>query len=150
MLSRFRKLASSISKNARRRRADLFRSSFHIDESTTILDLGSQDGAHVNLVFEGTSVDPKNVCIADLKLDAMAAAQNRFGYRFAVIEEAGTLPFEDDSFDIVFCSSVIEHVTVPKEDVWKISDGSEFLNRSWISQTHFADEIRRVGRGYFT
>jgi SAM-dependent methyltransferase len=41
------------------------------------------------------------------------------------------LPFADRSFDIVFSNSVIEHVGDP------------------ASQRRFAEEIRRVGRGYF-
>ena len=41
------------------------------------------------------------------------------------------IPFSDQSFDFVFCNSVIEHVG------------------PWSSQADLAAEIRRVGKGYF-
>jgi len=48
-----------------------------------------------------------------------------------VMADGRNLPFEDKSYDIVFCNSVIEHLG------------------NWESQVMFANEIRRVGRGYF-
>lgn len=45
-------------------------------------------------------------------------------------DAAAGLPFEDDAFDLVYCSSVIEHVPPPRREA-------------------FAAEIRRVGKGWF-
>jgi hypothetical protein len=48
-----------------------------------------------------------------------------------VIADGTRLPFHDQSFDLIFCNSVIEHAG------------------DWNSQILFAEEIRRVGRRYF-
>jgi len=48
-----------------------------------------------------------------------------------IIADARRLPFRDESFDIAFSNSVIEHVGDPGD------------------QQEFASEARRVGRGYF-
>jgi SAM-dependent methyltransferase len=49
---------------------------------------------------------------------------------FVRADAADGLPFADDEFDLVYCSSVIEHVPPPRRGA-------------------FAAEIRRVGRGWF-
>src|SRR5689334_7028185 len=49
---------------------------------------------------------------------------------FERADAAEALPFEDSSFELVYCSSVIEHVPRPR-------------------RAAFAAEIRRVGRGWF-
>jgi SAM-dependent methyltransferase len=49
---------------------------------------------------------------------------------FVRADAADRLPFADQEFDLVYCSSVIEHVEPPRRGA-------------------FADEIRRVGRGWF-
>ncbi|HYM54810.1 MAG TPA: class I SAM-dependent methyltransferase, partial [Solirubrobacteraceae bacterium] len=49
---------------------------------------------------------------------------------FVRADAAAGLPFAEDEFDLVYCSSVIEHVPPPR-------------------RAAFAAEIRRVGRGWF-
>jgi SAM-dependent methyltransferase len=49
---------------------------------------------------------------------------------FVRADAAEELPFADDAFDLVYCSSVIEHVAPAR-------------------RARFAAEIRRVGRGWF-
>jgi SAM-dependent methyltransferase len=49
---------------------------------------------------------------------------------FVRADVADGLPFADGEFDLVYCSSVIEHVPPPRREA-------------------FAAEIRRVGRGWF-
>jgi SAM-dependent methyltransferase len=49
---------------------------------------------------------------------------------FVRADAAAGLPFADEEFDLVYCSSVIEHVPPPR-------------------RAAFASEIRRVGRGWF-
>ena len=54
-----------------------------------------------------------------------------------MLDESGRLPFPDDHFDIIFCSSTIEHVTVDKgvtEDiVWAklktLGEGADIASR---------------------
>jgi Methyltransferase domain len=66
-----------------------------------------------------------------------------------LIPQDGKLPFPDGFFDIVYCSSVIEHVTIPKSEVWTLRSGREFRERSLAHQREFAREIQRVGRQFF-
>ena len=49
---------------------------------------------------------------------------------FVRADAAAGLPFADDQFDLVYCSSVIEHVAPAR-------------------RAAFADELRRVGRGFY-
>jgi SAM-dependent methyltransferase len=143
------KLVKSISKKARKKRAIVFRNSFTIDENTKILDLGSETGSHIHSVLQGTRYNPRNVYIADIDSHYVEKGANRYGFVPLIINESESLPFEDGFFDIVFCSSVIEHVTVPKDQVWSLCSGKEFKNISSRRQQVFADEIQRLGKQYF-
>lgn len=114
-----------------------------------MLDLGSEDGSHIRSVLHGTAISPKNVYVADINPEAVAAAARRFGFTPVVIGEQGRLPFPDGFFDIVYCSSVIEHVTVPKDRVWELRSGGEFRRRSAERQKSFASEVERLSRQYY-
>ena len=48
------------SSQARSERAALFRQMFGLSERTRILDLGSESGANIHAVLEGTPVRPEN------------------------------------------------------------------------------------------
>jgi SAM-dependent methyltransferase len=148
-MSAIARIAKHVSRRARRQRAALFRSSFALGPATRILDLGSEDGSHIHDVLSGTAVTPANVYIADIKEHVVRRGQQLYGFTPVVIDQSQRLPFEDGYFDIVYSSSVIEHVTVPKEQVWGLHDGGEFRERAWRRQGQFADEIRRLGRQYF-
>lgn len=134
---------------ARRRRAKLFRSLFDLTVHTTVLDLGSEQGNAIADVLTGTPVKPENVWIADLSKADVSAGAARYGFHPVWLREGETLPFPDFSFDIVYCSSVIEHVTVPKSEVWNIRSESVFREMAFAAQLQFATEIGRVGRHFF-
>ena len=101
------------------------------------------------MLLAGTSITPRNVYIADIDPDAVARGAEIHGFTPVVINESGRLPFADGFFDIVHCSSVVEHVTVPKSDMWNIRSGREFRALSEAAQQKFADEIMRVGKQYY-
>jgi len=142
-------LSQRISANARRKRAGLFRAAFQLSETTRILDLGSQSGAHIHGVLAGTPVRPENTYIADIDAAALERGREKYGFNPVNIGQSGELPFPDGFFDIVYCSSVIEHVTVNKAQVWSMRSGKEFRELSLAHQHDFAREIRRVGRQFF-
>jgi len=144
-----RKVFQRYSENARSKRRAIFREYFHIDKATRILDLGSEDGSNIANVLAGSSYDPSNVYIADIDPAAVERGAERYGFQPVKLTENGLLPFDDNYFDIVYCSSVIEHVTVKKADVWTIVSGKEFQQKALNSQQRFADDIRRVGKYYF-
>ena len=138
-----------VSRKSRENRAVLFRQLFSIDETTKILDIGSEDGSNINFYLQGTNSRPENVYLADINESAIKTGKEKFGYQAVLLDESGKLPFDDKFFDIVFCSSVIEHVTIGKEEVWEMQNEDEFAKLSLERQTFLANEIRRIGRSFF-
>ena len=135
--------------HARDERRKIFRSHFCLTPSTRILDLGSQDGTHIAFVLNGSPVRSENVYIADIRASAIERGHRKFGFQPVLIAEADRLPFDDGFFDIVYCSSVIEHVTVPKDAIWTSMPTRDFVRLSRVNQVRFAREICRVGKSYF-
>jgi hypothetical protein len=134
---------------SRHKRSALFHATFRLDEHTRILDLGGANGVHVHALLSGTPVRPGNVYVADTDHTAVQSAADRFGYVPVPIGDDGPLPFADAWFDIVLCSSVIEHVTIPPGEIWTERSGARFSRRARAHQAAFARELVRVGRGYF-
>jgi SAM-dependent methyltransferase len=122
---------------------------FALSSSSRVLDLGGGNGDHIHAVLAGSPVKPANTYVADIEEGAVNAAAARYRFIPVVIAETGRLPFADGFFDIVFCSSVIEHVTVPKDMMWTLTSGSRFRSMARRRQREFAAEIWRVGKGYF-
>ncbi|HTU66507.1 MAG TPA: methyltransferase domain-containing protein [Steroidobacteraceae bacterium] len=143
------RLFQDFSARARRKRAVLFREAFALRPDTKILDLGSESGTNIHAVLSGTPVLPQNTYIADISAAAVERGAKNFGYQPVLVGENGKLPFPDGYFDIVYCSSVIEHVTLPKSEIWTTRSGREFRERSLQHQRAFAREIQRVGRQFF-
>ena len=148
-MSAISKLALQFSQNARRKRAELFRQWFSVDKETRILDIGSEDGTNIFNVLEGVEYEPANVFIADIDVASVQQGRLKYGFNGVTIEETGSLPFKSGAFDIIYCSSVIEHVTVKHDQIWNYTNGREFRSVALEHQRLFANEIRRVGRNYF-
>src|SRR3990167_8676582 len=140
-----KQLISRYRQKARKKRAALFFKYLKPDETQKIVDLGSQDGAHI------ASIIPfrKNVFIADINETYLNKGKEKYGFTPVLIPESGKIPFPDKFFDIVFCSSVIEHVTVDKKDVTLFSSNENFASISFQHQKEFANEIMRIGKKYF-
>jgi SAM-dependent methyltransferase len=138
-----------LSRRARARRADVLKRYISLSSETKILDFGSDDGSNVSILIKGTEVRPENVYIADIDEAVVNEGHERFGFAPVHIRESGRLPFPDKFFDLVFCSSVIEHVTGPKVDVWEIRSGRGFRERSTRAQSEAAREILRLGKSCY-
>jgi hypothetical protein len=137
-------LVEALQKRARARRARLWRGLFPLGPSDKLLDLGSSDGRET----ASLGLDAQ-ITIADVDAEAIAIGARKYGFTPVILKETGPLPFADGEFDVVYCSSVIEHVTVPKTDIWRIHSGREFAELAFDRQLAFASEIRRIGKGYF-
>jgi ubiquinone/menaquinone biosynthesis C-methylase UbiE len=133
---------------ARNRRAQIFRRLLVPGPETTILDLGGGGGDHIAGVLPRH--DPSRVTVADITPNALEAARTRYGFNTVLLDErAPALPFDRRAFDVLFCSSVIEHVTVPKDEVYACRSTQAFQAQARANQLAFANEIRRVCRRYF-
>jgi SAM-dependent methyltransferase len=112
------RLASPFAARARAQRHAEFFALTRLQPGARVLDLGC---GRIGLRALESQLDITGV---DL--------QPRPGYPgpFVQGDAADGLPFADDEFDLVYCSSVIEHVPPPR-------------------RATFATELRRVGRGWF-
>ena len=108
-----------LNRRARARRMAYFEARLALQERTTVLDVGGALGT-----WTSVSVRPKLTILNIQRTDASSEA-------IEVIGDGRRLPFPDQSFDVVFSNSVIEHV-----------GGLE-------DQRQFAREIMRVGRSFY-
>ena len=107
----------------RRRRMARFYATFRPAFHTRLLDIG---GDPHTWIFEAQSCDPVPVTLVNLQFPNLVAFNNS---RFIAVEgDATSLPFKDQSFDIAYSNSVIEHLT------------------TWERQQAFASEARRVAK----
>lgn len=112
------RLAGPLAARARRRRHEHFFAALGLGTDARILDLGC--GA-LGLRALEPGLDITGVDIA---------ARPGYPGPFVQADAAAGLPFAEDEFDLVYCSSVIEHVPPARRPA-------------------FATELRRVGRGWF-
>jgi len=95
----------------------LFRQTFSFDPSTTVLDVGGLPA------FWSDGRPEADITLLNLHPPQVLPEAFHF-----IAGDATNLPFEDDSFDLVFSNSVIEHLGTPEK------------------QAQMARELRRVGR----
>jgi SAM-dependent methyltransferase len=112
------KLASPLAARARRRRHERFFALTRLPGDARVLDLGC--GA-IGLRALEPDLDITGVDLVE---------RPEYPGPFVRADATVALPFTDDQFDLVYCSSVIEHVPPSRREA-------------------FAAELRRVGRGWF-
>jgi len=147
MKSMIHKFAFSIWRERfHRQRSDLFLRLMKPRDGMAILDLGGGRGDFMARIRDRVQA---RFVVADI-FDNSASVQENYQFEFVRIPEDGSLPFADKEFDIVFCNSVIEHVTLPKDQIGlrKIYQ-PEWAKQAVQRQKRFADEIRRIGKSYF-
>jgi SAM-dependent methyltransferase len=112
------RLADPLAARARARRHARFFALTHLPAGARVLDVGC---GQIGLRALEPGLDITGVDLA---------ARPDYPGPFVRADAAAGLPFADDEFDLVYCSSVIEHVPPAR-------------------RAAFAAEIRRVGRGWF-
>ncbi len=112
------RLASPLAARARARRHERFFALTQLPDGARVLDLGC--GA-----LGLRALEPQ---LAITGVDLLARPD--YPGPFVQADAAEGLPFAEGEFDLVYCSSVIEHVPPPRREA-------------------FAAELRRVGRGWF-
>ncbi|HEX3910455.1 MAG TPA: class I SAM-dependent methyltransferase [Solirubrobacteraceae bacterium] len=112
------RLASPLASRARARRHAEFFALTRLPPGARVLDLGcgalGLRGLEPGLDITGVDLQPRP----------------DYPGPFVQADAAAGLPFAPGEFDLVYCSSVIEHVPPPRRE-------------------DFASELRRVGRGWF-
>jgi protein-L-isoaspartate O-methyltransferase len=140
-----RRLAVRRSTSCRVRRGRLFMERLSPTADDQILDLGGGRGGHIAEIVPYR----KSVTVADLDPDNLRRAAETYGFNTLCLDGGDTFPVPDAHYDIVFCSSVIEHVTGPKEIVYDLEDAGQFTASARAAQANFAAEVRRIAKRYF-
>ncbi len=119
-----------------------------LDKKEVILDLGGGDGSYMDRF--GPELSNYSVIIADISEEAIRKAREK-GYKSIIIDAANNkLPFKDNEIDCIFCNSVIEHITIPKDQLWsELSYSNQFFKNSFSIQKQFASEIVRCAKKYY-
>ncbi len=112
------RLASPFATRARARRHERFFALTRLPEGARVLDVGC---GRLGLRALEPGLDVTGVDLA---------ARPDYPGAFVRADASAGLPFADGEFDLVYCSSVIEHVPPSR-------------------RAAFAAEVRRVGRGWF-
>lgn len=145
MMSWLVAIETRYSTNARIGRSKLLAKHISLRPNDTVLDLGGGSGDYFHSIF----ASHKNVVVADVSEVALNQARTRYGYRTVQLQGDGPLPFANQQFDFVFCSSVIQYVIGEKcQSDWTIS-GADFDHAAGSHQREFADEIRRIAKKYY-
>src|SRR4051812_1636742 len=99
------------SNHRRKKRASVFLNNIPLKDGDKILDLGGGNGKYLRSLLPPGYFD---VYVADISESDLEVAKS-FGYKtIHLTDENGRVPVADKFFDVVFCNSVIEHVTVDK------------------------------------
>ena len=119
-----------------------------LGKNDSILDLGGGDGSYMDRF--GPALSNYSVIIADISESQILKAQVK-GYKAIIIDAAtNKLPFHDKQIDCIFCNSVIEHVTIPKDQVWsELGNSNDFFKKSLSIQMQFSAEINRCSKKYY-
>lgn len=105
-----------------------------------LLEVGSGEGFVLSAIlekqnFQATALDPNESALMLLK-QRLPQVETRNGY----VEK---LPFDDNSFDIVVCCEVLEHLEDPKKALQELKRvGKEYFilsvpNEPWFSMANF-------------
>jgi SAM-dependent methyltransferase len=140
-----RRLAVRSSAACRLRRGQLFIERLQPTETDKILDLGGGRGGHIAEIVPFR----RNVTIGELDAEALKKAAETHGFGTLHLDGGERFPVADGAYDVVFCSSVIEHVTGPKEITYNLEDAGEFAASARAQQANFAAELRRIAKRYF-
>ncbi|MCH8854558.1 MAG: methyltransferase domain-containing protein, partial [Planctomycetes bacterium] len=136
---------SRLTSSLKRKRVEQFVRMLGLGPTDVILDLGSEDGSYLASYYPY----PHNIVLADISEERLKRGVAQYGLRdYVLLNADGPIPVRDECFDAIWCNSVIEHVTVDRNELSSVT-GRQFRRRADDHQRRFASEIERVARKYF-
>lgn len=111
----------------------------------SILDAGCGEGFATAFLAE--RMPTARIEGVDVSAGAVAYAQAHFGERVAFrTGSVYALPYEDDSFDLVLCSEVLEHLDRPDDAVKELARVARRHVLMTVPLEPYFDALNRVGR----
>jgi SAM-dependent methyltransferase len=93
------------------RRADFFVKVANISANDKVLEIGCGTGLFTRKVYESTKA---SITATDLSEDLLNEAKEKFPEGKFLIDDAMKMQFTDESFDVVFGSSILHHLELHK------------------------------------
>lgn len=120
------------------KRANLYRD--WIPKGSKIVDLGGRDGQLTRHFIEGN-----DVIIGDIDQVALERAKEKYNVETQLVNLNENLPFEDNSFDIVTMSEVLEHLPylhITLSEIKRIVSPNGYFICNFPLAYHLQDRIR--------
>lgn len=83
-----------------------------LDLRGSVLDIGCGDGLFTDILFEGRRSEV-HLTGVDMDYSEVRLARRRGCYDQVLVASGGLLPFPAETFDVVLCNSVLEHIPHP-------------------------------------
>jgi SAM-dependent methyltransferase len=129
--SRSERLLKALSHRSRENKFKLFQSIFEPRPEDRVLDVGASGDVFLRYTFEDVYPYPERIVAGGHAFRELLSARSFYPHTRYAVFDGCTLPFPDQSFDLVFSNAVIEHV---------LGAGR---------QAQFAQEVMRVGKSWF-
>jgi ubiquinone/menaquinone biosynthesis C-methylase UbiE len=129
--SAFRRVLKNLSRRSRRKKFDLLNKLFCPRPEDRVLDVGASGEVFLQYSLEDVYPFPERMVAGGYSEREILAARRHYPQPRYALFDGCSLPFPDQSFDLVFSNAVIEHI---------LGEGR---------QERFAREIMRVGRSWF-
>lgn len=129
--SYFKRRLREFSRKSRTKKFELFSQLLQPGPEDRVLDVGASGDVFTQYTFEDAYRYPERIVGGGYEIDEVRSARRLYPQPQYVVFDGCSLPFPDQSFDLVFSNAVIEHILGPGR------------------QEQFAREIMRVGRSWF-